>query len=111
MNTLAEIQTAARILRETGKRTWLYAFQAGDDGPIKIGTTCDPSVRLATLQTGNPYRLHPIACWRDHPEIERALHAEFADVRLEGEWFQPTADLLALADQYGDDWDWNAKRR
>ena len=62
--TLAE---SARIRRayfdaHPGEIIWLYAFQVGDDGPVKIGISRNPRQRLATLQKANPERLRPIAC-------------------------------------------------
>lgn len=87
---------------------WIYAIQAGEAGPVKIGISRSPKQRLVTLQQANPERLRPLACWRDLPETEKVLHREFAAVRLAGEWFKPTPEVLALGDQYGisyDGWD------
>lgn len=105
--TLAE---AARIMRAYKRAhrhqlVWLYAFQVGAAGPVKIGISGAPNVRLATLQRANAETLHPLATWRGFPFEERQLHEEFADARLQGEWFRPVPRVLALAEQYGDDYD------
>jgi hypothetical protein len=84
---------------------WLYAFQVGTDGAVKIGISGNPRQRLAALQKANPVRLRPIACWRGLPIEEKVLHREFAGDQLHGEWFSPTLEVLALAEQYGDDYD------
>lgn len=101
--TLAE---AARIMREApGPRIWLYAFQAGPGGPIKIGISRNPKQRLATLQRATAETLIPRAAWRGFPFEEKQIHAEYADARLRGEWFEPVPDLLKLVDAYGDNYD------
>lgn len=79
----------------------LYAIQAGEDGPVKIGLARKPWERLAALQTANPVRLRGIAAWSGSVDQEKALHELFAADRLEGEWFKPSAELLALVDFLG----------
>lgn len=81
--------------------TYVYAIQAGEDGPVKIGTALRPWERLATLQTANPVRLRGVAVWWGSQREERVVHELFADRRLEGEWFKPTDDLLWLVDLLG----------
>lgn len=76
------------------ERTWIYAFQQGEDGPIKIGSAKDPEKRLATLQCGNPTELRPLGAWWAPPEHEHALHGALKHVRVRGEWFEPTPALL-----------------
>lgn len=74
----------------------VYFVQAGEGGPIKIGWTGgSPSARMAALQTGNPHRLRLLTSIEGTAADEAALHARFADSRLEGEWFAPSADLRA----------------
>lgn len=87
---------AMRILnlRQHESTTWLYAIQAGEGGPVKIGTTVNPPQRLKTLQTANPERLRPLALWRGSLDDERALHETYADLRIAGEWFRPDPELL-----------------
>ena len=74
--------------------TFMYAIQAGDDGPVKLGITQDPAQRIKTLQTANPHELRGLAAWRILPEEEKAIHQQFAHARIRGEWFQPVPDLL-----------------
>lgn len=62
------------------------------DDLYKIGQTTDIRLRLATLQTGNPYLLEVslfIPC--EFPEfnsLERALHKRFANQNIRREWFK-----------------------
>jgi hypothetical protein len=73
---------------------YLYFIQA-ENGPIKIGHSSDPEGRLAILQQGNPYPLHLLA---KIPQLfceERALHKKYASLRMAGEWFDPSDDLLS----------------
>lgn len=80
----------------------VYFIQQGSDGPIKIGfCRRDQNVqqRLDTLRTANPYPLHLRAIsLMAGQQTERELHRTFAHARLEGEWFQPTEDLLRLVE-------------
>ena len=86
---------------------WIYAFQVGDDGPIKIGISRTPDVRLRTLQQANPHQLRPRAAWRGFSFEEKQIHDEFAHARMAGEWFHPVPELVELVDAYGDScWEW-----
>jgi hypothetical protein len=65
---------------------FVYFLQSADrHGPIKIGVANSPSRRVAVLgvipAVGQPG--------------EARLHQQFAAHRLHGEWFEPTAELLA----------------
>jgi len=72
----------------------VYFVQAGEGGPIKIGTSDKVPDRIAKLQTANPHKLSLLGTVAGDEEIERALHARFASIRLEGEWFRPGRELL-----------------
>lgn len=103
---------AARIWREAlskAERVYVYAIQAGDDGPVKIGLAKCPAERRATLQCGNHLDLRGLAAWRDLPCEEKLIHEEFAHARIRGEWFEPVPELIEYVLQRGDgwlDWDW-----
>lgn len=58
------------------------------DTVVKIGyTTGNPRSRLAALQTGSPELLVLWAYTPGGPDLERAFHETFADMRSHGEWF------------------------
>jgi len=81
-----------------GKPTsWVYFIQEGTDGPIKIGyTAANPKGRLAALQTGNAKPLRVVTWAPGTTQDERDLHERFKHLRMQGEWFQPAADLVAF---------------
>lgn len=80
----------------------VYFIQARNDGPVKIGfTSAHPMHKLATLQSYNHDELSVIgfiegATYAD----ETALHHRFAAERIRGEWFEPSAEIIALASQH-----------
>lgn len=75
----------------------VYFVQAGEHGPIKIGwTRGDPAARIASLQTGNPFRLILLVAVPGSVEDEASLHLRFDRIRMTGEWFQPTSELVAF---------------
>ena len=82
----------------------LYFIRAGEDGPIKIGRSMSPRLRLAQLQTASPYQLHLIGVLRGAGVQERKWHARYASFRMGGEWHEPIPELIdhiafALKDQ------------
>jgi T5orf172 domain len=78
----------------------VYLIQAGDRGPVKIGSTRDANSlrsRLATLQTGSPERLFIRAVGSGGSTREGELHKRFRHLRLYGEWFRVDEELLTWA--------------
>lgn len=71
---------------------WVYfAVRTDKPGLVKIGYTTDVRRRMVDLQA-HPLVVMPYAC----RQTEAEFHAEFADLRVEGEWFRLEGDLLAL---------------
>jgi hypothetical protein len=93
---------------QPGLFTWIYAIQAGENGPIKIGIATNPTERLKTLQQGNAADLRGLAAWRAPSCEERQLHREFDYARIRGEWFQPVPELVDLVLRLGYFEDWSA---
>jgi hypothetical protein len=81
---------AARQLQQR-----VYFIQSGTDGPIKIGVAEDAKVRMRHMQTGCPEQLHLLGTHPGGQERERQYHAFLAEHRERGEWFRPTAEVLA----------------
>jgi hypothetical protein len=80
----------------------IYFIQAGDAGPIKIGYVTEEDdafveMRVRLMQTGNPERLCVLATKFGGLDVERELHARFAEGRIRGEWFR--ADTPGLAEE------------
>lgn len=77
----------------------VYFIRAiGGHGPIKIGESDSVPERLALLSSSSPFPLEVLATLPGGSSEERQLHGVFAPVRLHGEWFEPTASLLALVE-------------
>ena len=83
-----------------------YFVRAGVDGPVKIGCVMseDPvdaeaavRTRIASLQTAHPDPLTLLRTVEGGVETERFFHKHFAALRVRGEWFTFTAEMLTLA--------------
>lgn len=75
----------------------VYFVRSEKTHAIKIGFTAGQvEDRLRALQTAHPYKLQVLATFCGSREYEKALHAQFANHRLEGEWFKPHPDLLTF---------------
>jgi hypothetical protein len=76
----------------------VYFIQAGVGGCIKIGVTVDVSDRMNNIQVGCPDEVTLIGGIYDRRayKIEAALHDRFDEHRHRGEWFRPSAELLAF---------------
>lgn len=89
LRSLAEL--GDKLERKTGG---VYFIQSGEDGPIKIGRAQNIYSRRSELQGGNPELLYirayiPLKYVADL--AEELLHMYFAQFRLRGEWFCPSA--------------------
>lgn len=69
-----------------------YFMQSDGGGPIKIGSSANPTERLRSIQTGHHSEIKLIA--HIDQDIEKRLHREFKDLRLRGEWFRPEKRLV-----------------
>lgn len=70
----------------------VYFLRQGET--IKIGFTRRISRRLRNLQTGSAERLQLLGTIPASQTAERRLHQQFAELRLEGEWFRAEEPLL-----------------
>ena len=79
------------------------SVQSSIGGPVKIGRSSNPIARLSALQTAHPHPLRIIAKMAGGIEVERSLHRLFAASRIrpDGEWFNPTPDLVAFIKEIG----------
>lgn len=81
---------------EAIKRERVYFARSGVRGPIKIGRTVYPvERRLKELQIGNPRKIELLGWCFGGADLEASLHAEFAHLHLQGEWFQSSPELTA----------------
>lgn len=78
------------------KLGWIYFVQGDDGGPIKIGFSVRPELRVSEIQGGYPFGgLRVVGLKFGHISEERRLHKNFATDRLFGEWFRPSLGVLA----------------
>jgi len=77
-------------------KNFVYFIQAAQLGLIKIGFSSNVPKRLLSLKTGCPDDLVILKIIPGGQEIERILHKKFADIRVKGEWFSPTKELMAF---------------
>ena len=65
----------------------------------KIGVAKDFTARLAVIQTGCPLAVQTMMFGRvlDSRNLERDLHREFSQYRVQGEWFALSDDAVANA--------------
>ncbi len=82
--------------RASGMSSVVYFIQQGTMGPVKVGFSENLSNRLSSLQTGNPYELRVLLSHPGDEALEHTIHAHLHKHRLQGEWFQPCADIVEI---------------
>lgn len=81
----------------------IYFIQDSRSGDIKIGYSReDARLRLRSLQCGNPAELHLLGTCEGLISDERALHSQFSDYRLRGEWFIDCPQIRVHIAEYCD---------
>jgi hypothetical protein len=72
---------------------WVYIL-GSDLGFVKIGKTTGLDRRIARLSIQLPFPTHVLGIifWPDVDKLEHDLHEQFADKRVNGEWFRLTPD-------------------
>lgn len=79
--------------QQSAADTWVYFITDGH--AIKIGRG-HPDERRDGLQTGNPRHLKILGRAKANSADETILHAYFARLRLNGEWFTPDQSIFDL---------------
>lgn len=81
------------------KPSFVYFIRPiGADGPVKIGCSEAPEVRLSSMLTWSPLPLEIAAFAPGSLQDEGFIHSCFADDHSHREWFKPSAALTALVD-------------
>jgi hypothetical protein len=85
----------------------VYFLQGIDGGPIKIGHTVgDVRERIGQIQYCSPVKLRVIGVISGvGPRYEQDLHFKFKGLRLHGEWFEPSVELLNFVTDHAVLWD------
>ncbi len=84
-----------------GKKRRIYFIQSGD-GPIKIGFSTNIELRLSAIRNWHPYKLTILKLLDGDYEDEHAIHKKFKHVKLTGEWYNPSEDLLKFIQEVND---------
>lgn len=65
----------------------------GRDGPVKIGVSANPSLRLPIYMSWSPDLLELVATTPGDDKLERRFHARFAALHMHHEWFRADPEL------------------
>lgn len=91
----SQIERAA-ITKASLRTTWIYFIASVDYGSVKIGRAKNPANALTRLSAHSPVPLQIAAAIRFLPVCETWLHEQFKDLRLHGEWFKASPDLVDM---------------
>lgn len=95
----------ARDIRMT--ESYIYAFQIGDNGPIKIGVSTKPDRRFKTLEANLPWPLTKLFIVPGSLLNESWVHTRITKHRIRGEWFEDCEEVLQLIARIADpSWQW-----
>jgi T5orf172 domain len=78
----------------------VYFLSMHDGCRIKIGYSANLAGRLPLYMTHSPVELLVVGLADAAPARERELHKRLAGLRLHSEWFQSSASLWALIEEY-----------
>lgn len=79
---------------------FVYFIQRGDEnGPIKIGYSCNPAARLVNLQGGHFERLHLIGLTAGSRHAESRIHDQLREWSLGREWYSPSPEVFAFIEE------------
>lgn len=65
----------------------------GMNGPVKIGVSVMPQLRLQAMGPNSPFRLEVVAVIAGGVDLEQRFHAAFAADRSHNEWFRASERL------------------
>ena len=95
VESLRTIEPELKTVRK-GSLEFIYFIQGGPKHPIKIGKTRDLLGRLSTIQCSYPVGpLGYIGLFLAPAWKERWIHARFAPLKIQGEWFKPIDPLMS----------------
>lgn len=92
---IAPRAAATQVRRAAKTGGAIYFIQGATTQNIKIGFSANPLNRLKELATGSAERLLMLGAIPGTRSDERALHAQFSDINVKGEWFKNDRALIA----------------
>jgi hypothetical protein len=87
-------QVAQSVPHRFQRGPCVYFVGAAEEGPVKIGFTCELPSRLRSLQNSCPIPIKLLAAVQGGRDVEKAYHARFAADRLHGEWFARSEAII-----------------
>lgn len=78
--------------------SYIYFIQSGENGPVKIGRSANPCRRIQDLKRYQSDELRFLGVFFGPSVMESVMHHVLSKDRLEGEWFRPSEDVLAMAE-------------
>lgn len=90
-----DARAAALAAERAARVDQVYLIRERGSKRCKIGHSIDVADRLRDLQSGSSRRLYIAATIPGGEELERELHARFAQERKLGEWFRVTPEIEA----------------
>ena len=113
----ADIAAAEKLLAEFKAKGWFWElaemrrrnlvlpttrlYVIGSDSVHKIGVSNAPDDRLAQLQSSHSHKLVLVRQWHVDEDraatVERRAHRLLAERRMEGEWFDVSAEVACAA--------------
>ena len=98
LNRLTSDCSTTGKAKEQAKESAVYLVACKESGVCKIGISVNVTARICSLQTSSPYPLTLLATMPGGRLEESALHREFGQYRLNGEWFSLRPEIL---DRFG----------
>ena len=83
-------------------KRYIYLIRNDDNGALKIGIGLNPQKRIKQLSTGSTSKLTLIyeRICEHASKVERNLHIDYQDFRLNGEWFElPIISIKEIDDK------------
>jgi hypothetical protein len=81
----------------------IYFIQAEQGGLIKIGYAADVCRRFRGVQAMSPVPLKILGVIPlGNTTYEKHLHRQLRPIRVHGEWFEPTPELLDFIEKYAE---------
>jgi hypothetical protein len=77
------------------ERTIYFVTCDAPDFPVKIGMSGNVEERLRDIRTSLPFEPVLLASFEGTSKDERAAHNRFAELRIKGEWFRRSPELMA----------------
>jgi hypothetical protein len=71
-------------------------FVQENNGPIKIGYSRSPHTRICSIKTNSSSAISLLGVIKGTKEEEKQLHSRFSHLRVRGEWFSPSEELLGF---------------